>query len=93
MKVPKGTFMLNNFENIADGLQRPSANEIENIQERAEDILENGNPIEFIAPSVYPYIPCSSVYWLNVTIQPSSRLYTGGENLIICVYGDTFFSF
>ena len=48
--------MENHFENIADGLQRHSVNEIENYQKRAEDILENGNPIEFIAPSVYPYM-------------------------------------
>ena len=42
--------MEENIYELADGLQDPSAleNEIENIQERADDILENGNPIEFI---------------------------------------------
>ena len=40
--------MEENIKELPDGLQGPSVNEIENIQERAEDILENGNPIGFI---------------------------------------------
>ena len=38
--------MREKINQLADGLKGPSAleNEIENIQERADDILENGNP-------------------------------------------------
>ena len=42
--------MKEQINQLAEGLQNPSAleNEIENIKERADDILENGNSIEFI---------------------------------------------
>lgn len=42
--------MKDEINELADGLQNPLVleNEIENIQEKADDILENGDPIEYI---------------------------------------------